>query len=293
MRKLSVILKNNECPFGLKVPDSCGHVGECIKHMAPMEVLGDDADKDEIISLVKANRKLLLLQGDGQRCPYAGNIIEEKDAVECNFDSVAPGEQAYNFEPSKFYSKVYDNISYDGLYSYPMGWYGDNNISRNLYYSLWSITSAEYNLIKTAAENDIEEAIQHAIMQEDLSFTGKACYKIIKETEMSLKEILQWDDYSGWGGFDPGELSELSKEDVIKELNQFRPGFGDTVKTWTKIPPIILVDTLEAGKMIGDGRGRVSFAVGVGIRKLPVIILKEDLAGDICFEFVNGIITHK
>jgi len=147
-------------------------------------------------------------------------------------------------------------------------------------------------LFKAAMSKDIEDAVQHAILQEDCTFTGEARYDIVEQKIMNLKEILNWDDYSSWGEFDPGELKEIADEDFIGELNRFRPGWGDLVKTWKDIPPIILVDTLEAGTMIGDGRGRVSLAVGLGLDKLPVIILKESQTGNICFKFVNGIIQH-
>jgi hypothetical protein len=147
-------------------------------------------------------------------------------------------------------------------------------------------------LFKAASSTDIKDAVQHAILQEDSTFTGKACYKIIEQKEISLKEILNWDDYSSWGDFSLGELKDLNEEEFTKELNSFRPGFGDLVKKWKNIPPIILVDTLEAGSMIGDGRGRVNLAVGLGLARLPVIVVKEDPDGDICFNFVNGIMQH-
>lgn len=157
IKKLAVIRNKDEpCPFGLKIPYACKKVGEIITKMAPIDVLGDDADEDEIRALVKANHQLMLMEADGCKCPYSDGIFEEKKAVNCNFGSNTQGIPQSNLEPSKFYSKVYDNVAYDGLYSYPMGWYGDNNISRNLYYGAYSLQGSEdkKEIQKVAEDNE-------------------------------------------------------------------------------------------------------------------------------------------
>lgn len=296
--KLAIIRKNKNtpCPFGLKIPFACSNAGEITTKMAPVDILGDEAEEDEIKSLVAANRKLLMLEADGHRCPYADKIFKDQKAVECNFDSNAPGVSQQGLEPSKFYSKVYNNIGYDGLYSFPIGWYGDNNISRNLYYGAYSLQGSAKTIMKKRASvnNDVKDAIEHAIMMEDPQFTGSVCYKTIDSGYMSLSKILNWDDYNNWGEFDSGELLELSEDEFEHTLNNFRPGYYDLVKQWMTnpekpmFPPIILVDTLNVGKMIGDGRGRVSVAVGLNLKTLPFIIIKETEGEGDCFELKHG-----
>jgi hypothetical protein len=146
--KLAVIRQNDSesCPFGLSVPFACRNIGETINRLAPVSVLGEDPSPEEVKQLIKANKTVMTMEAKGSRCPYAGKLFKEKKAVECNFDSNAPGiSPEKGMLPSPFYSKVYDNIAYDGLYSYPMGWYGDNNISRNLYYGAYSLQGSDDN----------------------------------------------------------------------------------------------------------------------------------------------------
>lgn len=295
--KLAIIRKKDDepCPFGLKIPYACKNAGTIMSKMAPVEVLGEEAAEDEIKAIVLANKELFLLEADGSRCPYAGKIFSEKDAVECNFGSTAPGVGQQTVEPSKFYSNVYENISYDGLYSYPMGWYGDNNISRNLYYGIYSNNANDVNDSSDKIHQDIIDAIEHAIMNEDSSFSGDVWYDVVEKGTKSLKEILNWDDYSSWGDFNQGELVDESPEEIINQLNHFRPGYGEMFKKWIierqGIPPIILVETLDAGNLIGDGRGRVNMAVGLNIKELPYILLKETKDRGIHFKIKDGMVV--
>jgi hypothetical protein len=110
---------------------------------------------------------------------------------------------------------------------------------------------------------------------------------------MTLQEILDWDDYSSWGEFDNGEL--LKEEDLENKLNEFRPGWGRNAMEWLRtgnIPPIILVEFEDEQEnkqqVIGDGRGRVSLAVGLNMKQLPVIVMRESEDGQFCFEIEQG-----
>lgn len=157
--KLAVIRDNidRKCPFGLKVPGACKTAGDLVKKMAPTSILGPDAEDDEIQELSNANNTLLRIEMPGDRCFFAGKIFKDKEAVECNWGSTAPGVGAGDaLEGSPFYSRVYNNIAYDGLYSYPLGWYADNNISRNLFYGIYSVQGSENSesLNKTSEEDD-------------------------------------------------------------------------------------------------------------------------------------------
>lgn len=292
--KLSVIRNKEDepCPFGLKIPYACKNAGTIVSKMAPVEVLGEEASEDEIKAIVLANKELFLLEADGTRCPYAGKIFLDKGAVECNFGSDAPGVGQQAVEPSKFYSKVYENIAYDGLYSYPMGWYGDNNISRNLFYGIYSNNANDVNDSADGINQDIIDAVEHAVLSEDSSYDGEVWYEVVESGVKSLKDILTWDDYSSWGEFRPGEFVGESDESIIEQLNHFRPGYGKLYVDWIvkgqRIPPVILVETLEIGNLIGDGRGRINLAVALNIKELPYILLKETNGRGIRFKIKNG-----
>lgn len=159
--KLAEIRKNDEdpCPFGLPIPFGCQCAGRNVERMAPLDVMGKDSSKDEKKSISGANTKLLawnILRSTEkpQQCPYAGHIMEAQDVVECNYDDSAPGEgggQALQAAP--FYSKIFNGIGANGLYTYPVGFYSDYNVSRNMYYGTYSLQGAERrDLLKMAAE---------------------------------------------------------------------------------------------------------------------------------------------
>jgi len=155
--KLAVIRSPGDtlCPFGLPIPYACKHAGKAVTRMAPIEVLGDEPSSNEVKQLIKANKTVMTMEADGTRCPYAGKVFSEKKAVECNFGSNAEGISEEGLTGSPFYSKVYDNIAYDGLYSYPMGWYGDSNISRNLYYGAYSLQGSDENRSMEKTSGDV------------------------------------------------------------------------------------------------------------------------------------------
>jgi hypothetical protein len=165
--KLADIRKNDgdPCPFGLPIPFGCQCAGENIKRMAPLNVMGEDSSQDEIKMIGDANTKLLawnLLRSSEKptKCPYVGHIIENKDVVECNYNDSAPGEGAAQaLQAAPFYSKIFSGVI-NGLYTYPIGYYSDYNVSRNLYYGTYSLQGSERkDLLKMAAEEIANRAI--------------------------------------------------------------------------------------------------------------------------------------
>lgn len=158
--KLAEIRKNkdNPCPFGLPIPFGCQHAGNHVERMAPVDVMGEDVTEEEGKAIGAANTKLLawnLLRSQEKpcRCKYAGKLMEDRDMVECNFDDSAPGEgPAQALMAAPFYSKIFSGVL-NGLYTYPVGFYSDYNVSRNLYFGTYSLQGAERrDLIRMAAE---------------------------------------------------------------------------------------------------------------------------------------------
>ena len=146
-RKLAIIRENESdpCPFGLKIPFACKNVGQCIQKRAPLSAAGKDADEEDLENIARANNRVMLMDSVGEQCSYAGTVFDDKKirSVECNYGSNAPGITNTGLAASPFYSRVFDNVAYDGLYSFPQGWYSDQNISRNEYYSLYSLQGSE------------------------------------------------------------------------------------------------------------------------------------------------------
>lgn len=159
--KLAVIRRNDDtpCPFGLKISWACKNAGSVIERMAPVDVLGSEATEREKNMLVKANMRLLVwsLMGGQEigECTYANIVFPDKHAVDCTYGDTAPGtKQRGVLLGSPFYSKIFSGIGLDGLYSYPLGFYSDSNISKNLFYGIYSLQgdASKEQLIKLAME---------------------------------------------------------------------------------------------------------------------------------------------
>jgi hypothetical protein len=156
--KLAEIRKNNDtpCPFGLPIPFGCKYAGKYIERMAPFKVM-DNPSQEEEQMIGAANTKLLAwgLLRDSEKpshCPYVGHIMEEHNAVECNYEDTAPGQgPAQALMAAPFYSKIFSGVL-NGLYTYPVGYYSDYNVSRNLYFGTYSLQGAERrDLLRMAA----------------------------------------------------------------------------------------------------------------------------------------------
>jgi hypothetical protein len=143
--KIAEVRKNeeNKCPFGLPIPFACKNAGNYVDQMAPFGVMGKEVSEDEKEMLAAANIKLLawnLLRSSDKPspCRYAGHILEHNDAVECNHDDTAPGQgPAQPLMPSPYYSKMFNGII-TGLTTYPAGYMSDFNVSRNMYFGVYS-----------------------------------------------------------------------------------------------------------------------------------------------------------
>lgn len=157
--KLAEIRKNDEdsCPLGLPIPFGCQCAGRNVDRMAPLDIMGADSSDDEKKMISGANTKLLawnLLRSSEKptQCPYAGHILEGNNAVECNYNDSAPGEGAAQaLQAAPFYSKIF-NGSINGLFTYPIGYYTDYNISRNLYYGTYSLMGSLINKMNKIGE---------------------------------------------------------------------------------------------------------------------------------------------
>jgi len=164
--RLAIIRTNTEdsCPFGLNVPYGCKNAGDLITKMAPLDSLGDETSKEEKETIAKANNRLFMWHNPGQHCSFAGKLFANKPAVECNWHSNAPGITEKGIVGAPFYSKVYNNIGLDGIYSYPLGYYADNNISRNMYYGLYSLMGGKQDVDLVKLSSDEEKEIPPQVL---------------------------------------------------------------------------------------------------------------------------------
>ena len=83
------------------------------------------------------------------------------------------------------------------------------------------------------------------------------------------------DDLSAWSEWSEGELLELSEEDRENEIAGFRgKNWFEIATKWLQdeFPHIVIINTGNFYE-ISDGRGRVSLAIGLGIKSLPAIVM--------------------
>jgi len=162
-KKLAVIRDGRirNCPFGLEIPEACQHAGAAIGRMAPVDIGDTDAKKSQI---KKANALVYVYHKNGKRCPFADKILTEYGKVDCDFGDTGQGQKSVPYSGSPLYPQTFSGIGLDGLYGYPLGYYADNNESRNLFFGLFSFLGSEKpkELIKIADKYDDSEEKEKA-----------------------------------------------------------------------------------------------------------------------------------
>lgn len=153
MRKRSWIRgrdKLKQCPFGLPITLACRHAGDSVTHMCPLQMVPDE--KREAVA--GANKRVYLHGKTGSRCIYAQAVMEEAEAVNCDFGDTGAGMGAPAFSGSPLYAQTFSGIGLDGLYAFPLGFYADNNESRNLFHGLFSLLGEdEADMVKRAEDS--------------------------------------------------------------------------------------------------------------------------------------------
>lgn len=140
-------------------------------------------------------------------------------------------------------------------------------------------------------EHDIEEAIDYCSFNYIEMNDGKSldeipteCFSIFKMEQFPTKNLYKYDDVDSWLDVKPGELKRKSKNELSIFLKNLRNNYAIS---WIRdgIPAIILVDFGKYA-FIGDGRGRINFAIGMGFQTVPVVILtlKPEFEDQIVFK---------
>jgi hypothetical protein len=106
------------------------------------------------------------------------------------------------------------------------------------------------------SEKDLYDAIEHADIYGDQKWTLED-FDIEYLGELTPEQLEYYDDLSSW--------VEVDEEE--EDIESYRgKEWADRAKKWKEsgIPPIVIISAPEEGKLhtqIGDGRGRVNFAV--------------------------------
>src|SRR5690606_29592093 len=88
--------------------------------------------------LTKANKLVYINHKTGEKCPFADSILEEFDKVDCDFGDTGQGQEAAAWQGSPLYPSTFQGLS-GGLHSFPLGFYADNDTSRNMFFGLYSL----------------------------------------------------------------------------------------------------------------------------------------------------------
>ena len=96
---------------------------------------------------------------------------------------------------------------------------------------------------------------------------------------MPVEDVWDFEDPDSWPEWSDGELEGIDDNELEDDLVAFRgEDFARLAMGWIKkpssMPPIVIVD-IDGHMMLGDGRGRVSVAYGVGIEKVPAVVLTK------------------
>jgi len=123
------------CPFGLPLTQACRYAGDATLKMCPLDYTEEEDQKEEIKI---ANKRVYIYHKTGKRCPFAVNIMG-KDMVNCDWGDVGQGVGGAELTGSPLYPSTFAGIGIENLYGFPLGFYADNNQSRNTPHGLFSL----------------------------------------------------------------------------------------------------------------------------------------------------------
>jgi hypothetical protein len=174
------------CPFGLPIPEACENVGSSIHRMAPIE------DEENAEDIEKANRLVYAYHKECRGCPYAEKVLKEHGKVDCDFGDTAAGKKTPALKGSPLYPQTFHGIGLDGLYGYPLGFYADNNESRNLFFGLFSLLgfSTVEELIKLGDQYDKSNENEKADLLDGLLIKLKSIKDEYKDTFDKIEKYL-------------------------------------------------------------------------------------------------------
>ena len=168
------------CPFGLPITVSCKHAGSAVANMCPLSLIEEE---EKVEKVKKANQRIYLYFKEDKRCSYAGNVMEGRDVVNCDFGDTGQGMSMPALSGSPIYPQAFAGVS-GGVSAFPLGFYADNQESRNLFQGLFSLVGFKsFEIIKNAIlENkDMADIVSKLEAGEDLTEIEKRSVKKIIE----------------------------------------------------------------------------------------------------------------
>lgn len=145
---------HKHCPFGLPIYQACKYAGSSVNNMVPLK----SVEPNKVENSKKANLRVYLYSRTNKRCPYAATIVDDMDSVNCNFGDHASGTpMEHALVGSPLYPQQFTGFGLEGLHAFPLGFYVDNNTSRNLFTGIFSLVGeAAPSIIKYAIKSKSE-----------------------------------------------------------------------------------------------------------------------------------------
>lgn len=206
--KLAVIRGDGlrDCPFGLDIPNACESVGAAINRMAPL-INAEDSEK-----LTKANKLVYLYHKENKKCPFAAKILDNYNKVDCDYGDTAQGYGDPSWQGSPLYIQTFNGLDASGLNSQPLGFYAQNDPSRNMFFGLFSLlgNNTTNDIVKLAEDyekcGDIEKSkILDRLIERIYEL------KVLENEDLEKLEnyLQEYKDCVNMGKIDSGTLNEL------------------------------------------------------------------------------------
>ncbi len=131
--------RTKKCPFGLDIPEGCRCAGSSVNIMTQV----DGSGEDNALKVIDSNYDIMFSTDDISNCIFADAIIDDKNIVECKFDSNHERKPAGNIglNGSPHYPHIFSGNAPKIDSAFPVRNYVDDNYNNNAYYGLFSIIS--------------------------------------------------------------------------------------------------------------------------------------------------------
>lgn len=133
-----------------------------------------------------------------------------------------------------------------------------------------------YRGMRETDDHDLIDALDHMSQQAERDL-DLGDFDVTEKT-IRVSRLNQYDDLFSWAQWSTGDLADMDERDRHDELVSFRgSSWARRAEQWTSstVPPIIIVELLDGNMAIADGRGRTSYAIGMGWKTIPVVFLTE------------------
>jgi hypothetical protein len=132
--------------------------------------------------------------------------------------------------------------------------------------------------MRRAETEDLSDAMEYVVESYPETDIDPAAFSASPSELVPVDSLWEYDDVSSWLDMEEGELSGMSREDLVQTLAHFRGvEWARLAMYWldgkSAFPPIVIIDGPNVSA-VGDGRGRVNLAIGMGWDEIPAVFMR-------------------